>query len=118
MFPLAQGLVARGHEVVWNTSALHRERIEAIGARLVPFEHARDYLKKDFDPQEFAPGKKLSGLASLNLAIKHAFIGGMWFHEKTDLPLAVLNGLPMALNNRDTAPSGACDAGYGCEWHA
>jgi UDP:flavonoid glycosyltransferase YjiC (YdhE family) len=35
-FPLVQGLVARGHEVVWNTSDVFRERIEATGARFAP----------------------------------------------------------------------------------
>lgn len=133
MLPLAQGLVARGHEVVWNTSAVHRERIEALGARLVPFEHARDFT--EYDPEEFAPGKKLKGVESLKLALKHvfidnaprhmqdladitrsfqpdllliepAFLGGHWFHEVTGLPVAILNVLPMELSSRDTAPNG------------
>jgi MGT family glycosyltransferase len=131
--PLVRALVARGHEVVWNTSAKLRERVEATGARLAPFERARDFL--DYDPQEFAPGKKLSGTASLKLATKHVFIdnaprhmqdldaisrtfrpdmllcdpgfiGASWYHQRTGLPLAILNVLPMALSSRDTPPSG------------
>lgn len=132
-FPLARALAARGHEVLWHTSPLLRERIEATGARFAPFEHARDFT--DYDPEEFAPGQQLKGVAALKLALKHvfidnaprhmrdlqaitrtfradmilcdpAFIGASWFHQATGTPLAILNVLPMALSSADTTPNG------------
>ena len=33
--PLARALVARGHEVRWNTSATFREPIKATGVRVI-----------------------------------------------------------------------------------
>ena len=132
-FPIVRALVERGHDVVWNTSALHGDRIRALGARCVPFEHARDFSV--FDTREFTHGKQLGGIASLKVGLKHifidnaprhmqdlavitrtfqpdlllcdpGFIGGSWFHQQTGLPLAILNVLPMALSSRDVAPNG------------
>ena len=34
-----------------------------------------------------------------------AFIGGGWFHEASDIPVALLNVHPMGLSSRDTAPT-------------
>jgi MGT family glycosyltransferase len=132
--PLARALVARGHEVRWNTSATFREPIEATGVRFVPSEHARDF--KQFRREDFvAGGQKLQGVAALKVDIKHGFIdnaprqlrdlqmitrdfqpdvmlgdpgfiGGLFYAELTGTPFAVLNVLPMALSSRDTAPNG------------
>lgn len=133
-FPLARALVARGHEVIWNTSGDYRARIEAAGARFAPMVHARDF--NAFEPNErIVDDKNLKGVAALKEDIKQVFIenaprqlqdvqaiadtfrpdvilidpgfiGGGWFHELSGVPLAILNVLPMALSSRDTAPGG------------
>ena len=41
--PLAHALIARGHEVLWNTSATFSAQIEATGVRFVPSQHARNF---------------------------------------------------------------------------
>ena len=46
--PLAKGLVARGHEVLWYTGAKYADRATRAGARYLPFVVARDY--DDADP--------------------------------------------------------------------
>jgi MGT family glycosyltransferase len=131
-FPLVRALLARGHEVVWNSSAMFRERIEATGARYAPYISARDF--GEIDPEEFAPGKKLDAIASLKLALKHVFIGNAplvmkdfeviardfrpdlilcdpacigagWYAQASGTPLALLNVHPMGLSSRDTAPA-------------
>src|SRR5689334_11482665 len=110
-FPLVQALVARGHEVVWHTSAVYRERITATGARFAPFEQAHDFVALAPD-QRTADREDLKGVAALKADIKEVFIanvprqiddlraitrsftpdlilidpgfiGGGWFHELT-----------------------------------
>jgi UDP:flavonoid glycosyltransferase YjiC (YdhE family) len=111
---------------------MFRERVEATGAQFTPFVHARDLDGNG--PDEFAPGHKHTGLASLKRALKHlfidnaprmmqdvadidrdfhadlilidpAFIGGGWYREVSGLPVALLNVHPMGLSSRDTAPA-------------
>lgn len=133
-FPLVRALVARGHEVVWNTSAVYAERIAATGARFAPLEHAHDF--NDLPPDERdAHRQNLKGVAALKADIKQifianaprqiedlraitrrftpdlilvdpGFIGGAWFHELSGIPLAIMNVLPMGISSRDTAPGG------------
>ena len=131
-FPLVRALVARGHDIVWNTSAMFRTQVEATGSRYTPFVHARDFSV--VDPDEYLHGKKVTGIPSLKAALKHvffdnaprtmrdfaaisrdfhpdmilvdpAFMGGAWFAEQAGIPLALLNVHPMGLSSRDTAPA-------------
>jgi UDP:flavonoid glycosyltransferase YjiC (YdhE family) len=131
-FPLVRALVARGHEVVWNTGEIYRERVQAAGARFAPFVHAHDYsglthtdtaqaerkgldgLKNDIKQVfiENAP-RQMQDLEAINrdfhadaLLIDTGFIGGSWFHQQSGLPLAVMNVLPMALTSPDAPPNG------------
>jgi MGT family glycosyltransferase len=132
--PLARALVARGHEVLWNSSVVFRKPIEATGARFAPIVHARDYEIASFDhllPERTAK----EGVGKLKYDIKHVFvdnaagqlrdvqeimrdfradiilgdsgyIGGFFYHEMTGVPMAMMNVLPMGLNSHDVAPNG------------
>lgn len=132
--PLVRALVARGHEVRWYTGAKYRSLVEAAGAAYLPMSEARDY--DDADMNGGFPGREqLNGVAQLKFDMKHifinngvgqlrdlqaidrrfhadlllvdgAFVGGGLFRELADVPLAVLNPLPMGLPSRDAAPFG------------
>jgi len=71
--PIARKLVERGHEVVWITGRMYREKVETTGARFHP-------LPKEIDPgemeiYEFYPQmKKLKGLAQIKWIIKHIYL--------------------------------------------
>lgn len=132
--PLARALVARGHEIFWTTDRIHRERIEATGARFMAPQHAREFSSPT-DNFAVKRGKELKGAAALKFDLKHGFInnapgqmrdvdafaqeigadllmldpgfvGGAWYAEKSGIPTAVMNILPMGLSSRDTAPFG------------
>jgi MGT family glycosyltransferase len=132
--PLARGLVARGHDVIWITSATFQERIEATGARFAAPIHAQD--RSNFNRADIAAdGEKLEGMAALKADLKNVFIdgsigqlrdlelitrsfspdvllidpgfvGGAFFYECTGVPTAVLNILPLSLSSPETAPNG------------
>ena len=131
--PLARALMARGHEVFWTTDRIHRERIEATGARYLAPRHSLEFSGPS---ENFAKrGKELKGAAALKFDLKHVFInnapnqmrdidalvqetgadmllfdpgfvGGAWYVEKSGMPAAVMNILPMGLSSRDAAPMG------------
>lgn len=71
--PIARKLVENGHEVVWITGRIYRERIETTGARFHP-------LPKEIDPGEmesydFYPElKELKGLDLVKYGIKHFYL--------------------------------------------
>src|SRR5690349_13468710 len=70
---VAAELVERGHDVRVYTGAAFRDRIESVGARLVPWRHA-----PDFDENDLAAtfprlvGKK--GLGQLLINVQDVFI--------------------------------------------
>ena len=58
---LVRELAAREHEVLWYCGAKFKDRVEATGARFVPYSAAYDYDDADYDAA--FPGRdKLSGL--------------------------------------------------------
>ena len=133
--PIARKLVERGHEVVWITGRMYRERIETTGARF----HS---LPKEIDPgemeiYEFYPQmKELKGPAQIKWIMKHVFLDacapliesidtvladfqadvfvgdtvayGLWFSsEMRGAPAAGISLVPLSLPSRDTAPWGS-----------
>jgi MGT family glycosyltransferase len=132
--PLARELVARGHAVRWYSGRKHAARIEATGARFVPFTQARDYDDLQLE-REFPGRSALAGLDQLRFDLMRIFIdpapgqcadieaiAGQWqpdvivadptmigagfVHERLDIPLAIVSVLPCVLRSRDTAPFG------------
>lgn len=132
--PIARKLVERGHEVVWITGRMYRDKVETIGARFHP-------LPKKLDPNgiefyDFRPKlKELKGLRQIRYYIKHVFLDacsreieaidtvltdfqadvlvgdpiafGLYFRsEMGGLPSAQISLLPLSLLSRDTAPFG------------
>lgn len=43
MLPVARALVQRGHEALWYTGKVYRDRVERIGAQYLPMRSACDY---------------------------------------------------------------------------
>jgi len=133
--PIARKLVKRGHEVVWLTGRVYRERIESTGARFHP-------VPKEIDPgemeiYEFYPQmNELKGLAQIKWIIKHVCLdacvplietgGSIRAHFQPDVLVgdpfafglgfmgemmggqigACISLTPLSLPSRDTAPSG------------
>lgn len=132
--PIARKLVERGHEVVWLTGRMYRERVETTGARFHP-------LPKEIDPgemeiYEFLPRlKELKGPAQIKYYAKHVFLDacvpviesidrvlarfpadvlvgdtislGLFFRsEMGGPPSAMISLLPAVGPSRDTAPFG------------
>jgi MGT family glycosyltransferase len=133
--PIARKLVERGHEVVWVTGRMYRERIETTGARFRP-------LPKEIDPgemeiYEFYPQmKELKGLAQIKWITKHVFLDacfplietldsivahfqadvfvgditsyglGFWSEMMGGGLGACITLVPLSLPSRDTAPWG------------
>jgi MGT family glycosyltransferase len=71
--PIAQELVARGHEVRWYTSRKHRAAIERMGARFVPMNHAFEIDDTTLD-KRFPERASLKGLAQLQHDLEKVFI--------------------------------------------
>lgn len=70
---VARGLLARGHEVVFNTGTVFRSSVEAIGARFVPLHPEVDYDHRTID-QRFPERAQLPpGPAQLLWGVKHLF---------------------------------------------
>ncbi len=118
----------------WYSGRKYRPRIEATGARFLPFEHAPDYDDARFS-DEFPERARLSGLSQLKFDMKHVFIdgapgqlrdlrricddvqpavvvgdpgmlGALFHHEQGGPPLAILFVLPLTVNSVDAAPFG------------
>lgn len=71
--PLVRALVARGHEVAWYVGARFRERVEAIGARFVPYQRAYDYDDRDYNAA--FPGRaKLANLEQIKFDFVNLFM--------------------------------------------
>lgn len=134
ILPIARALVQRGHDVRWTSGEKHRARITATGARFVPYRFCRDIDESRLD-EEFAGRAKLRGLASITHDIKHilmdagpdqlrdlealaaaepfdavicdiAYLGAQLFHERTRVPLVLINPVPLFITSRDVAPLG------------
>ncbi|MCP4359827.1 MAG: glycosyltransferase [Chloroflexi bacterium] len=127
--PLARKLVERGHEVRWYTSPRFQRKIEATGARFLPFQRG-----DDFDTEEFPERAQLQGMAALKWDIRmmidtsvdyvadgmeiletyhadliladSAMLAGSFLSEKSDLPYAVYHPFPLTISSQDTAPFG------------
>lgn len=136
IFPVAQTLISRGHEVWWYTGELFREKIEAIGARFVPMNLGLDYSIAENVPAELATQRsKFGGLAQLKFDLEHFFIkaavgnakdllslleefpvdcivcdsffiAAAWVHELKGMPWAQLGISALAFPSQDTAPFG------------
>jgi MGT family glycosyltransferase len=134
LLPIARALVQRGHEVRWIGGQRQQRRIEATGARFLPYRHARDLDESRLN--EELPGRaKLTGLACLKFDIKHifldpsldqlrdiedavaeqacdvlvadlAYLGAQLHRERTGTPLVVMNITALLLGSRDLAPAG------------
>jgi MGT family glycosyltransferase len=99
--PIARRLVERGHEVVWITGRMYRERVEATGARFHPLPKERD--PNGMDIYDFYPEvKRLKGLAQIKYWLKHTVLDACIQEIETidvvltDFPADVLVGDPMA----------------------
>ncbi|GGL98317.1 glycosyltransferase [Deinococcus aerophilus] len=134
LLPIARELVRRGHTVRWYTGAKYAAQVQATGARLEPFVHARD-----FDDAAFGasfPGRdERRGLRQLHFDIRQIFIGqieagvqdlrdlqarwpadavladqtlvaALLHAEQGGPPCALLGVLPLGIQSRDTAPFG------------
>lgn len=134
LIPLAQRLIARGHEVRWSTTSTFAAQLQAAGIPFVPatFSHELQGFGRD---RYVSGGDELEGIAALKVDLKFGFIdnaprqlrdlqaatidftpdlvlcdtaclGARMFAELTGIPLAVLNVVPLVLTSRDTAPFG------------
>ena len=115
--PIARKLVERGHEVVWITGRMYRDKVETIGTRFHP-------LPKESDPNgmevyDWHPElKKLRGLAQIKFWLKHVCVDSSRRDIEvidtilTDFPADVLVGDPMAfglmLRSQMGGPPFAC----------
>jgi MGT family glycosyltransferase len=132
--PLARELVGRGHKVPWYCGRKFGNRIEATGARFVPYDAAYDYDDSDYDAA--FPGRdKLSGLKQIRFDFVNVFVNQVvpqhqdierilrefpadaivadpsvgaasTINEKGGPPFAVYSVTCLGLKSRDTAPFG------------
>jgi len=132
--PIARKLVERGHEVVWITGRMYRDKVETTGARFHPCPTEIDPGEMEW--YEFDPRlKELKGLAQIKYYAKHVFLDacvpviesidrvlarfladvlvgdtisfGLYFRsEMGGPPSTMISLLPLALPSRDTAPWG------------
>ena len=73
LLSVARGLVNRGDDVTFLTSARHADKIRAIGAIPHPLPYGADYDDSSFDAD--LPGRaETSGVARVNFDVKHIFI--------------------------------------------
>ncbi len=122
--PLVRALTSRGHEVVWTSTPEFRDRIRSAGARFatsrhVPqarpegltgtraLAHSLKYTFIDNGPRQLQDLQELAGRLQPDLVLcDPGFMGGLFFHERTRVPLVVVNILPMLFSSCDTAPFG------------
>jgi MGT family glycosyltransferase len=70
---VARGLVRRGHDVTFLTSARHADTVQATGAVPQPLPYGADYDDASFDAD--LPGRaETSGVARVNFDVKHVFV--------------------------------------------
>jgi MGT family glycosyltransferase len=70
---VARGLVSRGNDVSFLTSARHAGKVHAVGATPYPLPYGADYDDSSFDAD--LPGRAgTSGIARINFDVKHVFV--------------------------------------------
>lgn len=70
---VARGLVSRGDDVTFLTSARHATKVRAVGASPHPLPYGADYDDSSFDAD--LPGRaETSGVARVNFDVKHVFV--------------------------------------------
>ncbi len=70
---VARGLVSRGDDVTFLTSARHAAKVRATGATPHPLPYGADYDDSSFDAD--LPGRaETSGVARVNFDVKHVFV--------------------------------------------
>ena len=70
---VARGLVSRGDDVTFLTSARHADKVRAAGANPHPLPYGADYDDSSFDAD--LPGRAgTSGIARINFDVKHIFV--------------------------------------------
>jgi MGT family glycosyltransferase len=70
---VARGLVIRGHDVTFLTSARHADKVRATGSTLHPLPYGADYDDSSLDAD--LPGRaETSGVARVNFDVKHIFV--------------------------------------------
>jgi MGT family glycosyltransferase len=70
---VAHGLVSRGDDVTFLTSARHADKVRAAGANPHPLPYGADYDDSSFDAD--LPGRaETSGIARVNFDVKHIFV--------------------------------------------
>jgi MGT family glycosyltransferase len=132
--PIVRKLIEHGHEVLWITGRIFRERVEATGARyrLLPDEiDPGDKELYDLFPQLV----ELKGWAQVQWYVKHVFLdssrpmikaidhamqdypadilignsvapGVFYKSEISNIPSVMFSDTPFGMMSRDTAPSG------------
>lgn len=113
---VARGLVSRGHDVTFLTSARHAAKVRAVGATAHPLPYGADYDDTTLDAD--LPGRTAtSGIARVNFDVKHVFVRPLPHQTAAleelmevtqfDAILAdafFLGVLPMLLGDRDSRP--------------
>ncbi len=132
--PIIKKLVGRGHDIVWITGRMFRDKAKSIGVQYRPLPKEIDFEDKqiyDFFPKL----KKLKGLAQSNYYFKHVFLdttlptikaidsalqnytpdvligdsvtpGVFVKSEISGIPSVMLSTFPLGIISKDTAPFG------------
>jgi MGT family glycosyltransferase len=118
LLPVVRGLVEAGHEVAFASGERMRAKAEAVGARFLPFVHARELDFGRLDEQ--LPGRsELKGIARLKFDLREVFIAGVPAQVE-DLEACVAGFRPDALVV-ETSLGGAAsviEARHGIPWAA
>lgn len=101
---IVRELIKRGHEVMWYTSKLYQEKVEATGAHFRPILSAVDFGDSDYN-RHFPERATLHGLNQVRFDFIKLFIGSAEGHL-TDLRALLSEFKPEVLFH-DTAVIGA-----------
>jgi UDP:flavonoid glycosyltransferase YjiC (YdhE family) len=72
--PVADALVARGHQVRWLTGSTFRDLVSSTGATFEPLVHAFDPAEGSTFSDRFPEREGLSGLAGIRFDLRHVFL--------------------------------------------
>ena len=122
--PLVRALVDGGHRVAWICTAEYRTRVDGAGARFLEASHVsstrpehltgvaalKHGLRHEFianAPRQFEDIREAASTFLPDILLcDPGFLGGLFYHELTGVPLALLNVLPLLLSSEATAPFG------------
>lgn len=128
--PIAQALVAAGHQVAWYTGRKYAPLVTRSGAQFLPYGQALDWDDADLEPAEGRRGLKGLRSAILDVFIRpipahvaevdeildafpadvvvaeQGFMAGPLAAERQGIPSVVLAVSPLGLTSVDTAPFG------------